>query len=190
MKLKLIFLLSFYLLMNFKTYSNDKLNKVDSLFSYHFAILDSIANYNFVDNEKDKSTVNFEKDSVKRNDCGDCNIEFGKRIRLNVEKATEQDILKFLFCLNPSCFNDVEFGEFANYTLFFLMQRIPEQMLKIMDNHKQELNFNNIKNVFENPISDQIDMGETYNKIEKIKGYTKTKRSILASIKIGIEKYK
>jgi len=109
---------------------------------------------------------------------------------LNIEKVTEQYILKFLFCLYPNSFNDVEFAEFANYMLFFLFLRIPGQILKILDNHKQDLDFNYIKKVLENPVSDDIDLNEAYKKIETIRGYTKTKRSILDSIKVGIENYK
>lgn len=135
---------------------------------------------------------NIIQDTVKslKFDCSECNVELVKALRSNISNVNEDQILNFLFCLREDCFNNVEFGEFANYSLFVLMQERPDLFIKVLTNNKSKLDFKFILKIIENPVSDQIDINKCLEKIKSVQEKSEIKNTIVKSLKIALSKYK
>lgn len=121
-------------------------------------------------------------------DCDKCNIDLVRDIRLNIDSLNEEKILKFLTCFNKACFNNVEFGEAANYSLFILLQKFSDKVIAVLDSNKQ-LDIDYIKFALENPVSDDLDINEVIESIEAVDTNLEVKKELIKSLEIAIKKY-
>lgn len=140
-------------------------------------------------NSKTKSSELIETSQQETVDCEKCNIDLVKGIRLNIDSLTEEKILEFLTCFNETCFNNVEFGQAANYSLFILLQESSSNAISVLENNKQ-LDIDYIKFTLENPISDDIDINKVIESVEAVDINLEVKKELKKSLKIAIEKYK
>ena len=117
-----------------------------------------------------------------------CDVQILIKIKQNIENITEKDIINFLYNFNGQCKNNVEYNEFSNEVLFFLLSHKNAKLVIKVLYENQKLPFREIRQAIENPISDDINLYTVYNNVIKIKGISKTKKMIIASIKIAMHK--
>lgn len=145
--------------------------------------------------DRDQSILIEEKESLVQNAsqeksfCDSCTIDMYRHIRLKVGSVSKEDLYSFFLCCNKECAGNVEFSEFSSYLVYFLLENKTELTLQVLEGNRQDLPLDYIRGIVENPISDQIDLQNIYNIVDKLNLQNEISREIMESIKIAISKY-
>jgi hypothetical protein len=127
----------------------------------------------------DVNSQNNEKTTLK------CNIEIVLETNENIENISEDLMLRFLRTFGTECKNNVEFSEFSNETLFKVIQTEPELFCKILENNKNQIEFDEIISELKSPINDLIDLDLTINRIANTKTEFSLKSKLILAINSG-----
>jgi hypothetical protein len=114
-----------------------------------------------------------------------CNLETIKNLRIHKDSLTDKLITDFLFSIDKSCQNDVEWSEASNWTLFWLADIETKRFIKILKSNKDKIDTALIISTFKQPIDDEIDLLEIYNKIFNLTDKDEFVLEILNSIKLA-----
>ena len=114
--------------------------------------------------------------------CNKCNIELIKQIRLNLDNVNDDKLLLFLSCFNKTCFLNSEFSEAANYTIFILLNNIPEKTLNIIRDNKDQLNYEYIILNLQNPVTEDIDIEGAKQGVQSVKKDDQMKKDLLSAL--------
>jgi hypothetical protein len=107
-------------------------------------------------------SVDQEADSLK------CNISIVLETFQCMGNVSGDLTLRFLKTFGENCKNNVEYSEFSNEVLFKLLQSQPEQFCKVIENHKDSIDFSYVIQEIENPLHDLIDLGKTKIRIVEL----------------------
>lgn len=160
------------------------MNKIVSLcFILLFGLGTFCSSVNKADNLSDDRIMN------ETSNCIKCNIEYAKDIVLNIDSVKDEQISLFLCSFDSRCSNNVEYYEFSNEVLFLLLSNYTSRTIKLI-NEEKNLDLIEIHNAIQNPIADNIDLQELYDKVEEVdtKSFKETKMTVLNSIKIAMGK--
>lgn len=116
-----------------------------------------------------------------------CNINTVIELR-NGDSINDEKIVHFLYAIDKSCKNNVEWSELSNGTLFWLAENATDGFLEQVILNKEKLDVNQIVEEFNQPINDQIDLISIYRKIEKLKGKDEIVTRILESVECAANK--
>ncbi len=112
-----------------------------------------------------------------------CDLETIKNLRIHKDSLTEKLMTDFLFSIDKSCQNNVEWSEASNWTLFWLAEIETEKFIDLLKTNLTELDIQLIINEFKQPVNDGIDLIGIYKKIEKLNDKSDLVIKLLDSIK-------
>ena len=117
-----------------------------------------------------------------------CDIQNLVKIQNNIDSLTEVEIKNFLSMFDGRCINNVEYSEFSNEILYFILSHNKVNLLIKVLSKSKKLLVKEVMEAIENPINDQIDLSKTYENVKKARGCKKTQGMILKSINIAKSK--
>jgi hypothetical protein len=117
-----------------------------------------------------------------------CDIETIKNLRIHKDSLTNNLITDFLFSIDRTCSNNVEWSEASNWTLFWLADIETERFIKLLKSNQQKFDTQLIISEFKQPINDRIDLVRIYNKIFNLNDKDDLTLKILDSIKLAAKK--
>ena len=112
-----------------------------------------------------------------------CDLETIKNLRIHKDSLTDKLMTDFLFSIDNSCKNNVEWSEASNWTLFWLADIETKRFIDLLKSNQNELNIQLIVEEFKQPVNDGIDLIGIYKKIEKLNDKSELVIKILDSIK-------
>ncbi len=112
-----------------------------------------------------------------------CDLETIKNLRIHKDSLTDKLMTDFLFSIDKSCQNNVEWSEASNWTLFWIADIETEKFIDLLKTNQNELDIPLIINEFKQPVNDGIDLIGIYKKIEKLNDNSELVIKILDSIK-------
>ncbi len=117
-----------------------------------------------------------------------CDLQKLVNIQKNIDYITKEEITDFLYSLDGRCSNNVEYSEVSNEVLYSLLCHKKAELVITVLAENEKLPLKNIREVIEDPINDQIDLGQAYKNVGKINTHKKVRNLILESIKIAMSK--
>jgi hypothetical protein len=112
-----------------------------------------------------------------------CDLETIKNLRIHKDSLTDKLMTDFLFSIDNSCKNNVEWSEASNWTLFWLADIETKRFIDLLKSNQNELDIQLIVEEFKQPVNDGIDLIGIYKKIEKLNDKSELVIKILDSIK-------
>jgi len=120
------------------------------------------------------------------NPCKKCDIETVKLINDNLNDLTLELVINFLCTFDSTCNNNIEYTQWSNETLFFLIQTNPNLFMDAFSIEKT--NHSYIIQEIQNPVQDVINLQQTYDTIKEYKGNSKIKNQLLKALIIAAKK--
>jgi hypothetical protein len=120
--------------------------------------------------------------------CIKCDIHRIYEINKNIHDLNDQKIKTFLCTFDSTCTNNAEFKEFSNEVLFNVVKIYPSLTLRILSMNISTIDLNTICNELENPIGDDININNIYNRVKELKCNTQIKNRVLNSLERAIQK--
>lgn len=125
-------------------------------------------------------------------DNSKCNLETIKNLRIHKDSLTDKLIIDFLFSIDKTCHNNVEWSEASNWTLYWLADIEPQRFIRLLKTNRDEIDVQLILDEFKQPINDGIDLVGIHKKIADLSDNDEIVTKILDSIKsaakgLGIE---
>ncbi len=115
--------------------------------------------------------------------CIKCDLKTIKNLRIHKDSLTDKLMADFLFSIDKSCQNNVEWSEASNWTLFWLADIETKRFIDLLKNNQNDLDIQLIIEEFKQPVNDGIDLKGIYEKIEKLNDKSELIIKILDSIK-------
>ena len=121
-----------------------------------------------------------------------CDIETIKNLRIHKDSLTNNLITDFLFSIDKTCSNNVEWSEASNWTLFWLADIDTERFIHLIKTNQDKIDTQFVIAEFKQPINDGIDLVGIHKKIGGLNDNSVLVIKILDSIKaaakgLGIE---
>lgn len=117
-----------------------------------------------------------------------CNVKVVLEMNESINSASDKLVLRFLKTFGEECKNNVEYSEFSNETLYKLIQNQPKLFCEVLEEHRNEIELNEILEELENPLHDLIDLDKTKEGIKDSKLNQDLKTKLIEAINKAIEK--
>ena len=111
--------------------------------------------------------------------CEKCDLEKVKIVNEHLDSLTFQMVSDFLCTFDKSCFNNAEYSEWSNETLFNVLDKAPGIFFQVVI--KGQVDSKILLNQIENPIN-EIDFQIIYDKIKETKVPTDIKTEYLNAL--------
>lgn len=112
-----------------------------------------------------------------------CDLETIKNLRIHKDSITDNLIMDFIFSIDKSCNNNVEWSEASNWTLFWLADIETQRFIKLLKSNRAKIEIQLIIDEFKQPINDGIDLVGIYKKTADLNDNDEIVIEILDSIK-------
>ncbi|WP_321320614.1 hypothetical protein [Labilibaculum sp.] len=116
-------------------------------------------------------------------DNSKCNLETIKNLRINKDSITDKLVMDFLFSMEKSCHNNVEWSEASNWTLYWLADIETQRFIKLLKSNRDKIDTQLIIDDFKQPVNDGIDLAGIHKKIADLNDNDEIVTKILDSIK-------
>lgn len=114
-----------------------------------------------------------------------CNTSIILETTEKIDSVSENLMLRFLKTFGKDCRNNVEFSEFSNEILFKVIQQQPELFCEVLEDNKNQIEFEEIILELKSPINDLIDLNLTINRIANTKTESSLENKLILSINSG-----
>jgi hypothetical protein len=114
-----------------------------------------------------------------------CNLETIENLRIHKDSLTDKLIFDYLHSIDKLCENNAEWSEASNWTLFWLADIETKRFISLLKSNRDKIAIAEIVEEFKQPITDDIDLVQIYNKINSLCDKDVIVLDILDSIKLA-----
>lgn len=112
-----------------------------------------------------------------------CDLETIKNLRIHKDSITDKLVMDFLFSMDKSCHNNVEWIEASNWTLYWLADIVTQRFIRLLKSNHDKIDIQFIIDEFKQPVDDGIDLIGIHKKIADLNDNDEIIKKILAAIK-------
>jgi len=110
-----------------------------------------------------------------------CSIDILKSISKRKNSLQQSDIELFLATFHLRCINNIEYQEWSNELLYFVMENYPSETVQLIRRNKG-IHFDIILKTIERPVDKDIDIVKTTNSVKNNNSNSEIRDKMLSSL--------